>query len=117
MFGPTGAVYGWHRFGSLMRCLLRRFFNVLASRYVDDFFGVDRANTRITGKEVLHIASKLVGVPCDEGKGMDRTREMVILGMLVAFHPERQTLTVTVDALKTYKWVSQLLDILKQVSS
>ena len=75
----------------------------MVARYVDDYFGADKAGVRITGKDMLHLTSAFVGVPCDVEKGVDRAREMVVLGMMLAFHPETRVLTITVDAMKAFR--------------
>ena len=44
-FGSVASVHGWDRIGSLLCALGRKLLKIPLSRYVDDFFAADRAES------------------------------------------------------------------------
>ena len=41
-FGGTASVHAWERVGALLCNIVRRKLRLVAFRYVDDFFGIER---------------------------------------------------------------------------
>ena len=111
-FGTIGAVYSWHRVGYLLKLLIARLFLVPASRYVDDFFGANRAGVALTGGVVLSILASLLGFPCDEGKDSDHSTAMTVLGALRTLSFADRVLFTRVDLEKAAKYQRQLREML-----
>jgi len=110
-FGPTGAVYAWHRVGSFKRAVLRRLVRVMACRYVDDFYGVDKKGVKVTGGVATSVLLSLIGLPADEDKSDDHAASMAVLGIVLTYCPRTLSTTGEVQPTKAVKWASQLQDV------
>ena len=109
-FGPTLAVYSWHRYGSFVRTVARVLGHCIAARYVDDFYGIDVAYVHLTGGAFFEVLSALIGIPYDPDKSSDEAISMVILGILLEYVPRDRTVRGTIESLKAAKWSAQLLE-------
>ena len=58
-FGSIASVHNWDRIGSLLRAIGRRILHIILLRYVDDFFGPDRA---MSAKNAMSVFARLVRV-------------------------------------------------------
>ena len=57
-FGATSAVHAWHRAGAFLLTVVRRLCKAPAGRYVDDFFGVSKADVKIHGGRCLDFFAR-----------------------------------------------------------
>ena len=87
-FGTTSAVHAWHRTGTWLSNVLRRFFRVPVGKFVDDFFGVSAEGVRLGGGQCLDALGRLVGLPPKDIKSVSFARTMCILGAILSFVPE-----------------------------
>jgi len=110
-FGPTGAVYAWHRTGSFTRDVLRKLFIVAVGRYVDDYYGTDKRGSVVSGGLATSILLTLLGLPTDEEKSDDFTESIQILGVVLTYVPRTLSTTGMIDPVKAVKWAGQLQEV------
>ena len=107
-FGPTGAVYAWHRVGSFKRAVLRRLVRVAVCRYGDDFYGVDKKGVKVTVGVATSTLLPLIGLPADEDKSDDHVASMAVLGIVLTYCPSTLSTTGEVQPTKAVDWAWQL---------
>ena len=111
-FGTTSAVHAWHRAGSLLGAIMRKFFMAPGAKFVDDFFGASAAGIKLTGGHCLDILGKVLGFPTKDEKSVSFSAALHILGTVITFIPKTVSMTVEVDPAKAIKWSGILSQIL-----
>jgi hypothetical protein len=103
-FGAVSANHAWHRVGSLIRFVLRRFFLAPAGRYVDDFFGANAEGISWTSGQITTMLSDIMGYPCEEKKSEDGVFSLNVLGATVAYDMADLSVTTVIEKAKAAKW-------------
>ena len=103
-FGTTSAVHAWHRVGSLMCAIVRRFFRAPSAKFVDDFFGASASGIRLTGGHCLDVLGEILGFPTKDVKSVSLAETMHILGAILLFVPRTLELRIAVDPEKAARW-------------
>ena len=84
-FGAASSVYAWHRVGHLIREIARSRLHLAVGRYVDDYFGVERAET---AEHALGTGVRLIRALLGQTAVADRKceigRSLIVLGTLVS---------------------------------
>ena len=112
-FGAVGAVYAWDRVGSAVAAILRSFFLVPVSRYVDDLFWAEQSETSQEARELVIEAIHLLGLTVEVSKTPSPSKCQDILGVTVTVQqPGRQdedaVLAVRLEAGKSRVWLEQI---------
>ena len=61
--------------------------SAIACRYVDDYYGIDKQGTSVTGGVVTSILLSLIVLPADVSKSDDFAQPMVVLGIQLTYIP------------------------------
>ena len=110
-FGTTSAVHSWHRVGSLLSTIARRFFRAPAAKFVDDYFGASVAGVRLTGGHCLDILGSIVGFPTKDVKSVSFASTLQLLGLILAYVHGTLEISIAVDPAKAKKWAAILFEV------
>ena len=113
-FGTISAVQGWHRAGAAILFVMRRKLKLPMARYVDDYFGANRAGCVWHGSRCLEMFTKMLGLPCDEAKSEWDRQAMVVLGADVKQDFEAMEVTTCIQKAKAQKWHDELQECHRQ---
>ena len=120
-FGALSSVHAWHRVGAALQHVLVELFRILYPRFVDDFFGVDRAtpgDTALTGPSgaaflAREVVQELLGWQLDDAKAVTDAPEAVILGIQVALDDAREVFVFNIPEDKRVNWIAEIEKILE----
>ena len=102
-FGSVASVHHWNRVGALLCALARRLLHIPVSRYVDDFFAMDREGE---AGHAMQIFARLVRCLLGHGALAERKLEvgmpLVILGIRVVLADGG--VSMSPDKAKVRKW-------------
>ena len=106
-FGFVGAVHGWDRIGRAIQFILVKLVRVLCLRYVDDYFGVERARcTEHLVKCATRVIEAILGKGSVAPHKSAHGSQLVILGILVELKATAMKCTLTEG--KKEKWGNQM---------
>ncbi len=103
-FGATASVRAWHRFGHMLKCCMLLGPKCPLGRYVDDFFGVVRANLQFSTPGIFQLLTTLIGTRCDPIKALSNVTRIVVLGAEVLLNLLRRTWSHRVCPKKAKRW-------------
>jgi hypothetical protein len=105
MFGGTGSVHGWDKPGVLLRHLARKLLHMPASRYVDDYFGVEVEGTEEHAMNCFaRLVRALLGPTAVKEEKLDSGRKLEVLGLEMSY--DDAGVVVKVTETKAQKWAA-----------
>ena len=112
-FGAVGAVYAWDRLGSAVAAVLRSFFLVPVSRYVDDLFWAESSDTAHESRDLVMEVVHELGLTIEVSKTPMPAKSQDILGVRVevrqSHRPETPAAMVfSLEAGKAQVWLGQI---------
>ena len=114
-FGSVASVHNWDRVGEFIKAVARRLLHLPVSRFVDDYFAVERAACVEHAKQVFaRLTRCMLGPTAIAEKKLEHGNPLTILGVETAiggagviFQPEGS---------KKKKWIKQIQEILEKGS-
>eukprot|EP00435_Cladocopium_sp_Y103_P013637 s2457_g3.t1 len=88
MFGAASSVWNFNRAADAITFLSRRLLATTVGHYVDDFIGIEAADTVCSGFDGFAELSKIMGLRMKEAKALPPQGEQKVLGINMAIHPE-----------------------------
>ena len=84
-FSTTSAVHAWHRVGSLLSTIVRKFTRAPAAKFVHDFFGTPLVGVCVTGGHCLDVSGSVLAVPTKEVQSVSFASTLHLLCLTLAY--------------------------------
>jgi hypothetical protein len=106
-FGAVGSVHAWERQGALLKHLARVLLRIPISRFVDDFFAPDRAESAgIAMQCFARLVRAVMGVTAIADRKLETGNPLTVLGLDIVLSAGAASVTPSED--KVVKWCGVL---------